>query len=143
MRRPGGWVRGLLGVMMGLACWVWCSRSDCSDNGNSTAILHSQFRGLHGRAALSLASCGLRSSRGSVPLTASPCLPACLPACLLLHRVAALEDRQKALTALCERQVEDARASRDEEVARCREEAAAAAGARAAEKAELIAGEWV
>lgn len=55
-------------------------------------------------------------------------------------RVAALEERQKHLVELCERQVADARASRDEEVARCQQEVAVAQSEAAKGKAEVIAG---
>lgn len=64
----------------------------------------------------------------------------CLSHSPLPRRVAALEDRQKQLVELCERQVADARAARDEEVARLRQVATAAQGEAAREKAEVIAG---
>ncbi|PRW33759.1 hypothetical protein C2E21_7472 [Chlorella sorokiniana] len=55
-------------------------------------------------------------------------------------RVLALEERQKQLVELCERQVSEARAARDEEAARCCQEVAAAASDAARQKAEIIAG---
>jgi len=66
---------------------------------------------------------------GPVALLASACC-----------RVASLEERQKQLVELCERQVADARAARDEEVARARQEAAAVQGDAARDKADVIAG---
>ncbi|KAL4858126.1 hypothetical protein ACK3TF_001623 [Chlorella vulgaris] len=54
-------------------------------------------------------------------------------------RVAALEERQKQLVELCERQVADARASRDEEVARCRQDVVLAQSEAAKSKGDAIA----
>jgi hypothetical protein len=54
--------------------------------------------------------------------------------------VAALEERQKQLVELCERQVADARASRDEEVARCRQDVVLAQSEAAKSKGDAIAG---
>jgi hypothetical protein len=56
--------------------------------------------------------------------------------------VAALEERQKQLVELCERQVADARESRDEEVARCQQEVALAQGQAARAESEIVAGGW-
>lgn len=55
-------------------------------------------------------------------------------------RVNSLEERQKQLVELCERQVADARAARDEEVAAARQAATAAQGDAARDKADVIAG---
>ena len=68
-------------------------------------------------------------------------LSAC-PARLPPRRVAALEERQKQLVELCERQVADARESRDEEVARCQQEVALAQGQAARAESEIVAGGW-
>ena len=56
--------------------------------------------------------------------------------------MAALEERQKQLVELCERQVADARESRDEEVARCQQEVALAQGQAARAESEIVAGGW-